>query len=193
VRRVWVVGLSGSGKTTLALRLARLLQVPHIEIDAIHWGLNWTPLDRDLLRQRIAEATDADGWTIDGNYSNVTHVIAQRADTVVWLDLPLLLVLWRLLTRTIARALSPEPLWGGNRENLTSLFFSRDSLFLWTLTTASAKRTRYIAMQRDPALAHLTWYRLRSPAEVSRWLALQEQALAQPTEDLAQEHPRHRA
>ena len=36
----------------------------------------------------------------------------ERLDTVVWLDLPMPLLLWRVLWRTWQRARSRELLWG---------------------------------------------------------------------------------
>ncbi len=41
MRRIVVIGTSGSGKTTLARELAGRLNVPHIELDALHWKPNW--------------------------------------------------------------------------------------------------------------------------------------------------------
>ena len=42
-RRVLVAGTSGSGKSTLAARIADVLTVPHVEIDALFHGPDWTP------------------------------------------------------------------------------------------------------------------------------------------------------
>ena len=41
--RILIAGPSGSGKTTFAARLGRLLDIPHTEMDSLHWGPNWTP------------------------------------------------------------------------------------------------------------------------------------------------------
>src|SRR5436305_799712 len=41
-QRLVVVGTSGSGKTTLAREIARRRALPHVELDALHWGPNWT-------------------------------------------------------------------------------------------------------------------------------------------------------
>ncbi len=41
--RVLVAGTSGAGKTTVARRVSVLLDIPHIEIDALFHGPGWTP------------------------------------------------------------------------------------------------------------------------------------------------------
>ena len=39
--RFAVVGTSGSGKSTLAERIAKALDIPFIELDAINWQAGW--------------------------------------------------------------------------------------------------------------------------------------------------------
>ena len=80
-----VIGLSGSGKSTLAGQLAEILDCPHIELDALHWGPGWTPVPLELFRERTAQALGGEAWTTDGNYSKVRDIVWGRADTVVWL------------------------------------------------------------------------------------------------------------
>ena len=55
-QRIVVIGTTGSGKTTLAKALSARLNLPHVEMDAIHWGPNWTPLPDDALRAAITHA-----------------------------------------------------------------------------------------------------------------------------------------
>ena len=88
MRRVSVVGSSGSGKSTVAARLAEQLGVPHTELDAINHQPNWTPLPHEEFRRRVTEITAGAQWVVDGNYSTVRDIVWDRADTVVWLDLP---------------------------------------------------------------------------------------------------------
>ena len=69
--RVWVCGLSGSGKTTVARHLARILRVPHVELDALHWRHrpDWgMPSDEEFLPD-VRQATAGDAWVVEGNYS----------------------------------------------------------------------------------------------------------------------------
>ena len=121
MRRVSVVGSSGSGKSTVAARLAEQLGVPHTELDAINHQPNWTPLPPDEFRRHVTEITAAAQWVVDGNYSTVRDIVWDRADTVVWLDLPRGLVARRITMRSIRRVVRREELWNGNRERLRNL------------------------------------------------------------------------
>lgn len=58
------------------------------------------------------------GWVVAGNYHVVRDLIRPDAQAVIRLDYPLPVVFWRLLVRTIRRAVMHEELWKGNRENL---------------------------------------------------------------------------
>lgn len=96
-------------------------------------------------------------WVIDGAYtsSRVGPLIWQRADTIVWLDYPMPLVLGRWARQTVARIRSQEEFWPGtgNRESLTN---------------ALRRGGRILA--RIAAMPHLGLVRLRSPADADRWL-----------------------
>jgi adenylate kinase family enzyme len=170
-QRIVVVGTTGSGKTTLARRLARLLAIPHVELDALHWGPDWTPFPLEVFRERTAQALGGDAWVVDGNYGKVRDIVWSRADTVVWLDFALPVVMGRLLWRTLRRVFSREELWGGNRERFLSQFLSRDSLFLWALRTYWRRRREYPELLERPEHAHLRVVHLRSPGEERAWLA----------------------
>ncbi|MFN2224763.1 MAG: adenylate kinase [Anaerolineae bacterium] len=170
LRRIHVVGTSGSGKTTLARRLAQVLDVPHVELDAIFWGPDWTETPTDLFRQRAARALEGEAWTTDGNYSKVRDIVWGRADTVVWLNFPLALILWRVTTRTLRRTLTREELWSGNRETLGKAFFHRDSIIFYALRTHRRRRCQYPELFKRPEYRHLRVVELHSPHQARRWL-----------------------
>ena len=170
-QRIVVVGTTGVGKTMLADQLAQWLGYPHVELDALHWGPNWTPAPDDVLRERLAGALSTDIWIVDGNYGKVRDIVWGRADTLVWLDYSLLVILWQLARRAVQRIVTREELWGSNRETWRGQFFSRDSLFLWALQTHPKHRREYPVLLASPRYAHLKLVHLRSPRETREWLA----------------------
>lgn len=168
--RIAVIGTTGSGKTTLARQLSKRLGVPHIELDALHWGPNWTPAPTTAMRERVAEALSAPSWVVDGNYSIVRDIVWHTATIVVWLDYPLGLTAWRLLKRTLRRAITREAFYSGNRESLRTAFFSRDSILLWMVQTHGKHRREYPLVLAQPEHAHLQIVRLQSPRQAKEWL-----------------------
>jgi adenylate kinase family enzyme len=171
-QRIVVVGTTGSGKTTVARQLAQRLGCPFVELDALFWGPNWTPVPPDVFREHAAQALSGDAWTAGGNYSTARDIVWGRADTLVWLDYPLLLTMWQLFRRTVRRIVTQEELWNGNRETFRSQFLSRDSLFLWALNSHARYRREYVASMHKPEYAHLKWVRLHSLRETRNWLGL---------------------
>jgi hypothetical protein len=170
MRRINVTGTSCSGKTTLARELARRLDVPHIEFDALFWSADWTPVPRETFRARLADALAADAWVADGGYASVRDITWARADTVVWLDYPMPLVLARWARRTVRRIRSGEEFWPGtgNRESVRNAL-RRDGLLWWILRTHHRRRRSMAAgLAARPDLQAV---RLRSPAATERWLA----------------------
>jgi dephospho-CoA kinase len=180
MRRVSVVGSTGTGKTTFARDLASVLDVPHIELDAIVWQPRWTLLPVDEFRARVAERVAAAGWVVDGNYggAGVRDIVWANADTIVWLDFSLPVIYRRLWARTIARIRDQRELWPGtgNRETIRGAFFSTESLFVWILRTYWRRRREYPALLDLPQYAHAERLRFRDPAEADRWLERQRAA-----------------
>jgi adenylate kinase family enzyme len=171
--RIAVIGDAGSGKTTLAARLAQILGIPHIELDALHWQADWKMVERDLFRVRVEQALSIPVWVTDGNYSKARDLIWPRATALVWLDYPLPIILWQLTWRTLARILTRKELWSGNRETLHAAFFSRDSLFLWVLQTHQRHRQEYNRLLAQPEYSHLQVTHLHSRNETNHWLKQQ--------------------
>ncbi|GAA2066309.1 AAA family ATPase [Leifsonia soli] len=168
-RRVLVAGVSGSGKTTLAGRIAQLTGGPHTEIDGLFHGPGWEP--RPEFADDVRAFTAADAWTTEWQYSAVRDLLAQRADLLVWLDLPFVRVtLPRVVHRTLRRRIHGKELWNGNREPpLRTIFRDPEHIIRWSISTRNAYAERVPAAER--AYPHLTVVRLRSTREVERWLA----------------------
>ncbi|MDY6875165.1 MAG: adenylate kinase [Chloroflexota bacterium] len=169
-QRLVVIGTSGSGKTTTAGQIAQRLEIPHVELDALHWEPDWTPVPLDVFRERTAQALSGDVWVVDGNYSKVRDIVWSLASTVVWLDYALPVIMWQLVRRTLRRILTREELWGGNHESWRMALFSRESILLWALQTYRRRRREYPMLFNRPEYAHLTVVHLHSPQDTRAWL-----------------------
>lgn len=170
-RRVVVAGVSGVGKTTLAARIAQVLGAQHTEIDALFHGPGWTPREEflDDVHALIAE----DSWVTEWQYANARPLLVERAELMVWLDLPFFTAtLPRVIRRTVRRRLRREELWNGNIEGPLHTFFThREHIVRWAWSTRHKYR-RHIP-NVDSEVPHLTVIRLRSQREVERWLTNQ--------------------
>lgn len=178
-RRVVVVGTTGSGKTTFARAVAAIIDAPHTELDALYWEPGWKEATLEDFRARASELVVAPTWVVDGNYGQVRDLVWGHADTWVYLDYPMPLILQRLFVRSLRRGLRREHLWNGNHERLSSQFFNRDSLFLWAWKTHWRRRREYPQHLREPAYAHLDVHRFHAPRESDRWLRALRQRLRQ--------------
>lgn len=132
LKKIAIVGSSCAGKTTLSKILEERLDLRRIELDAINWQPHWQELDYTEFKEIIARETQANEWIVDGNYnSRMKGLVLQRADTIIWLNLPFLTVYGRLFRRLFHRVVLGEELWNGNRENLYNTFLLKDSLLYW--------------------------------------------------------------
>lgn len=167
MRRVAVIGsASGSGKTTVARALAARLDVPFTELDALNHRAGWIEASPAELRALVAPIVAKDAWVIDGGYQGkLGDLVLERAELVVWLDLPRRVWLPRLVTRTARRVVTREKLWAGNRETLRGALVGRDSLFRFAWRNFGRRRREYPAR-----LARFRAVRLRTQREVDAFL-----------------------
>lgn len=177
-RRVLVAGTSGAGKTTLSRQVAEVLGLPHTEMDSLYHGPGWVP--RETFVADVTAVVEQEAWVSEWQYRAVRPLLLERAEVLVWLDLPVATVMRQLVGRTVLRSVRRERLWNGNVEPP-----------LWTLVRRGdqnivdwAWRTRHSLAGLDERLAveapHLAVVRLRSRADVRTW-----------TGRLAEEPPPH--
>lgn len=170
MRRIAIIGTTGSGKSRLAARLAPMLDAEHVELDALFWTQGWRPVMPELFRQRVEAATAGERWIVAGNYGQVRDLVWGRADTLVWLDYNLPLVLRRLALRTVKRVVTREDLWDtGNRESLRGAL-GKQSILRYALRTHRSNRTRFATDAADDRYAHLQVHRLETPRALDQWV-----------------------
>ena len=160
-----MIGSGGSGKTTVARALAQLTGLPLIHLDALYWRAGWQPTPPHDWRAKVQTLISREVWIIDGNYGGTLDARLAACDTVVFLDLPRLVCLWRVLKRQVSHFGQVRPeLPPGCRERLSWEFL------VWIWTYPSRRRgdilKRLTALDTRKRVAIL-----RSSAAIGEFLA----------------------
>lgn len=166
MQRVMIVGGPGSGKSTLARMLGARTGLPVHHMDHIHWMPGWQQRPREVRRVMATEIENSDSWIFEGGFSTTYDHRASRADTLIWLDLPVGLRLWRVTKRAVQHwgkrrpDMAPGCVEGLHGENLE--FYH----YIWR-TRHSHRRRLQTLMDGHP---HLSVHHLRSPRAVDQYL-----------------------
>lgn len=166
--RVLVAGTSGSGKTTVAARIGEALGLPHIEIDGLYHGPDWTP--RASFREDVVRLAATPCWVTEWQHGEVRALLADRADLLVWLDLTKSRVMWQVTRRTLRRRLRREELWHGNVEPpLRTIVTNREHVVRWAWATHHKSAARIATVQAERP--DLPIVRLTTRDAINSWLA----------------------
>lgn len=114
MQRIYIIGGPGSGKTTLGRKVAALVSAPLFELDEIGYE-NGAGARRPLPTklQDIDVIADSDSWIAEGIFLWWTERLAERADVIVWLDVPWRVALWRIVSRHVKASVSGTNKHGG--------------------------------------------------------------------------------
>ena len=168
--RIAVIGCCGAGKSTLALKLGQRLGLPVVHLDKLGWEPGWIKVDRDELIRRQHAAFTPDGrWIADGNYRNTMDLRFAVADTIVFLDFPTHVCLYRILKRRIVYLGRTHPgMTPGNNERFLDREFPDLLRFVARFRRKDRPRILAKLAQLDGSQRVIT---LRSPHEVERFVA----------------------
>ncbi len=164
MRRVLVIGSGGAGKTTLALEVGEITGLPVVHLDKLHWGPGWTMPDARVWRRRLEDAMSADDWVLDGNYSGSLDMRLAKADTVLFIDFPPYLCVWRALRRAIQYRGRTRPDMAPDCEERLTLSF-----LYWIWTFRSRRVAAIMQMIEEHARAAEVFI-FRSPGQVDRYV-----------------------
>lgn len=137
MKRVMILGQPGGGKSTLARQMGKILDLPVVHVDLIHWKPGW--VERDMAEKiALANAEEAkDRWIFEGGLSQTHDNRLARADTLVVLNMGFLLRVWRVFTRTLISYGHTRP---DLPENCPEHFEAEFWLFIWRTRNTSRRR-----------------------------------------------------
>lgn len=158
MRKIAVIGSPGAGKSPFSRRLAEILKIEVFHLDALHWRPGWveTPdaeweaVQRNLIKR--------DSWIIDGNYGGTIGLRVEAADTIIFLDLPRMLCVWRVVKRRFQNRGKTRPDMGeGCPEKLLDPKFPLFLKFIWHYPTAQRPNVlaKLAAVKNEKEIVHL--------------------------------------
>ena len=164
MRHILVIGTPGAGKSILAARLGAALDLPVIHLDALFWKPGWRETPRDEFRALTAELIKREQWVIDGHYGSSLDVRLPAADTVVLLDLPRMLCIWRVIRRWLTHIGRTRPDMGPGCPEKVDWEFIK---WIWDFPRSYLPET---FRQLDARPESTRVYHLRNRREIDRFL-----------------------
>ena len=168
MEKVVIIGSAGAGKSTLARKLGSKLNIKVVHLDRVFWQRGWKEKPRDKRIDILQDLVREKRWIIEGTYLSSSKARLNAADTIIFLDIPPLLCLWRIIKRHLeyhkhSRRDIPE----GCTDKITALRILKILAFPFRgRRTLKQKLRNYKSKQ-------IIW--LRSGKEVENFLAQQEQ------------------
>ena len=101
MKRIIIIGSGGAGKSTLARRLGEVTGIEVIHLDSLFWRPNWTPTPEEEWSEIVASLVKRDSWIMDGNFGGTREIRMAACDTIIWLDTPRRVCLYRALKRLV--------------------------------------------------------------------------------------------
>lgn len=168
MKRIIIIGSSGSGKSTLARQLGDTLNLPVIHLDKYFWHAGWIGTEPQEWAKKVEQFAAGSSWIIDGNYRSTLDVRLKKADTIIFLDLPRWICVWRATKRRFQYLNRQRPdVAEGCQERVFDPAFPRFLHWVWNYPN----RARPVVLQtvkRLPDKKRFIW--LQSTTDVKQFL-----------------------
>ncbi|PEJ59163.1 topology modulation protein [Bacillus sp. AFS002410] len=101
MKKIVIIGSGGEGKSTFARQLGKKLNINVFHLDSLLWKPNWEIVPKVEQIKIQSELVKKEEWIIDGNYGGTMDLRINAADTIIFLDIPRLVCIYRALKRFI--------------------------------------------------------------------------------------------
>lgn len=166
MKKIVLIGSSGSGKSTLAKQLGEKLKINVYHLDALVWKPNWVGVPKDEQRMIQEDLVKRTEWIIDGNYGGTMEIRLNAADTIIFLDIPRIICVYRAFKRMLKYRNKTRPDMGEGCEERFDLDF-----FRWIWNYPKAKKPGILkSLERLSKDQNKQVIVLRSSAEVERFI-----------------------
>lgn len=165
MKKILIIGSSGAGKSTFSRRLSEITNIEILHLDKLYWKPNWTEPSKEEWKATLEKAMRGEMWIMDGNYSNTLDLRLPACDTVIFLDMPRTVCVYRVLKRV---ALSYGKTRLDMAENCAEHFDWKFIKWIWDFKNRSKPKMEKLLEQFK---YEKTIIRLKSKREVKRFLA----------------------
>ncbi|WP_368250585.1 topology modulation protein [Enterococcus sp. 2201sp1_2201st1_B8_2201SCRN_220225] len=98
-QRILVLGSPGSGKSTLTKQIAQKRQLSIISLDSLFWLDDEKTITTEELKAKLIPLMKEKYWIMDGNFASTLPQRLEQADLVIYLKVPRLIAMYRVLKR----------------------------------------------------------------------------------------------
>ena len=141
-----VIGSGGAGKSELSRRLGEILGIEVIHLDRVYWRPNWTEPPKHEWKETIEGLVRRESWIMDGNFGGTIETRAAAADTIILLDLPRVLCVWRAVKRRLKYPNRTRPDMGEGCPEKVDLEFLQ---WIWNFHRDSRPRLMEVLRRND--------------------------------------------
>ena len=164
MNKIVLIGSGGSGKSTLARQLGEKLKINVYHLDALFWKPNWVGVPKDEQIKVQNDLVKKEDWIIDGNYGGTMDIRLNAADTIIFLDIPRTICVYRAFKRMLQYRNKTRPDMGEGCEERFSFEF-----FKWIWEYPKTKRPKILDRLKQLSKEKEVII-LKSPKEVENYI-----------------------
>ena len=170
MKKIVVIGSGGSGKSRFSQELGEITGLPVVHLDKLFWRPNWTRTPEEEWLEIVRREIASPEWIMDGNFGGTREMRMREADTIIMLDLPRWLCMYRILKRTLLYRTETRP---DMAEGCEERFDWEFIVWVWHYPSRSRER----AIAEIESLNNKDVFVLKSRKEIEQFLKTHERSV----------------